>query len=96
MKFRKRNPVYSLIKRSQTVNLTRVRLGLSGLKSQRFTYNLVDIPSCDHCLTANETLLYDLLECPTYTAARQVLFHDLLRILPNHILNSTNQLCVVT
>ena len=92
MKFRKRNPVYSLIKPSQNANLTRIGLGPSGLKSQRFTYNLVDNPSCDHCITANGTPLHYLLECPAYTAARQALFHDLRILLPIHILSSTNQL----
>ena len=43
--------------------LTRIRLGLSALNTQRCKYNLIDSPSCDLC-TQDETPLHYFIYCP--------------------------------
>lgn len=40
--------------------IARIRMGLSGLNSQRFSYNLTDSPKCPNCPTFNETSIHFL------------------------------------
>jgi hypothetical protein len=43
---------YSLLHQGRgVVWLSRVRMGLSGLNSHRFTYNMIPSPECDKCHT---------------------------------------------
>ena len=51
--------------------LTRIRLGLSALNAQRFKYNLIDSPSCDHC-TQDETPIHYFIYCPAYSDHRNI------------------------
>ena len=57
--------------------LTRLRLGLSPLNFQRFTYNLTNDPFCPNCENTDETIEHFMLSCPAYTTARISLFNSL-------------------
>jgi hypothetical protein len=88
-----KNPVYSMIKHKQQLNLTRIRLGLSALNCQRFTYNLIENPICEICHIAAETPSHFLLECTAYDVSRQSLLFDLQNVIPNDIFYNKNSLC---
>jgi hypothetical protein len=53
--------------------ISRIRMGLSALNAQRFTYNLIESPICLLCNKASETPLHYLWECPAYMLARQIM-----------------------
>jgi hypothetical protein len=48
-------------------------MGLSGLNAHRFTYNLIDSPTCTLCSRGNETTLHYLWECTSHEVARQTM-----------------------
>jgi hypothetical protein len=50
--------------------ISRIRMGLSALNAQRFSYNLTESPVCLLCNNASETPLHYLWECPAHTLAR--------------------------
>ena len=49
---------------------TRLRLGLSHLRSHLFHHNLIDNPVCQFCNLEAETTSHYILRCPTYNAVR--------------------------
>ena len=55
--------------------LTRLRLGLSGLNTHRFKYNLHNSPICSLCHLAPEDTHHYFISCPTHGIARQHLFN---------------------
>ncbi len=67
------------------IHHTRLRLGLSHLKSHLFTYNLVQSPLCGCGLEAETTEHY-ILRCPTFGMARITMYHTLLEIVDHDIL----------
>ena len=86
--------------------LTRIRMGLSALNAQRFTYNFIDSPICEQCNQSAETPQHYFLACQSYVAARQTLL-DTLRLdhninifdqqhLLNTILNGTSNTIINT
>ena len=58
-------------------NHTRIRLGLSALNYQRFTYNLIENGNCSHCLNLKEDAKHFFLECPQYAVLRGRLVTEL-------------------
>ena len=57
------------------INLTRIRMQLSGLNAQRFNYNLIPNGTCDNCtLNSFETPFHYLWECPRYTTERNTFY----------------------
>jgi hypothetical protein len=72
-KCRKRNKLYSKFNGSKAVNHTRMRLGLSGLKAQRYEYNHVPNPTCEYCGARREDALHFLLQCRTFAHMRVTL-----------------------
>jgi hypothetical protein len=63
------------------INLTRIRLGLSGLSSQRHDYKHIDNPKCPTCGAKSEDPLHFFLLCPTYEGPRPPLLHGICNIL---------------
>ena len=63
------------------INLTRIRLGLSGLSSQRHDYNHIDTPVCPTCGAKSEDPLHFFLLCPTFEGPRPTLLHGICEIL---------------
>ena len=73
-----------------SVHHRRMRMGLSGLKHQRFTYNLVDNNICDTCGVDVENIHHFFFCCPTRLALSTELRHNLASLLSNRIIiNST-------
>ncbi len=67
------------------IHHTRLRLGLSHLKSHLFTYNLIPSPMCGCGLEAETTEHY-ILRCPTFGVARIEMYHTLVDILDFRLL----------
>ncbi len=68
--FRQANPLYSYEKENANIHHTRLRLGLSHLRSHLFTYNLSNDSLCQQCNLENETIEHYLIRCPAYTIPR--------------------------
>ena len=79
--FRQVNPFYSYEKGNANIHHTRLRVGLSHLRSHLFTYNLIDDPMCQHCYLENETTEHYVLRCPTFTVQRMLYLQGLTNIL---------------
>jgi hypothetical protein len=68
-----RNPYYKTHKGKGGVWLARMRMGLSALNEQRFTYNLIDNPLCLKCGQKPETNIHFIWECQSYAQERVVM-----------------------
>ncbi len=68
--YRQVNPFYAYEKENANVHHTRLRLGLSHLRSHLFTYNLSNDPLCQQCKLENETIEHYLLRCPSFTVPK--------------------------
>ncbi len=79
--FRQVNPFYAYEKENANVHHTRLRLGLSHLRSHLFTYNLIDDPLCQNCFLEDETTEHYVLHCPSYTVPRMLYLQELINIL---------------
>ena len=64
------NPLYHHDSSKAAINHTRIRLGLSGLSSQRFDYNHINDPRCLTCGAENEDPVHFFMLCPTYDGPR--------------------------
>ncbi len=79
--FRQVNPFYAYEKENANIHHTRLRLGLSHLRSHLFTYNLIDDPMCQHCFLEDETTEHYVLHCPAFTVPRMLYLQELINIL---------------
>ena len=59
------------------INLSRIRMGLSGLNAQRKKYRFIQDGSCPTCGFRSETPLHYFLVCQSYAAQREQLIQDL-------------------
>jgi hypothetical protein len=66
----KLNRLYHHDTSQAAINHTRIRLGLSGLSSQRFDYNHINDPRCLTCGARNEDPIHYFMLCPTYDRPR--------------------------
>jgi hypothetical protein len=57
--------------------LARIRMGLSGLNSHRFTYNHINSPSCTTCNKGSETPLHYFWACTNHTPARNKMMEEI-------------------
>jgi hypothetical protein len=64
------NVLYHLLSSKAAINHTRIRLGLSGLASQRFDYKHITDPKCIQCNAKSESPAHYFLMCPSYAAQR--------------------------
>ena len=77
--------------------VTQFRLGLSPLRNELFTYNIIDNPFCPSCGDKIENLNHYLFECDAYSVPRVTLFADLTALcdeisrLYNIVLDLTSQ-----
>jgi hypothetical protein len=79
----KLNTLYHYGANKSAINQTRMRLGLSGLSFQRFSYNHIDNPKCLNCNAPKEDPTHYFLLCPVYAEQREELLlnvTDLLHI----------------
>jgi hypothetical protein len=72
----KKNKLYPKFNGYKAINHTRMRLGLSGLKAQRYDYNHVTSPKCDYCGARKEDPMHFLLQCRVFSTMRTVLLND--------------------
>ena len=63
----KPNPLFHHNSSKPAINQTRIRLGLSGLSSQRNDYNHIPDPKFPSCNAKVENPTHFFLTCPTYT-----------------------------
>ena len=71
------NSMYLYGNDSEAIQLSRIRMGLSALSSQRKHYHLINDGSCTACQYRSESPLHLFLLCPVYAAQRINLFMDL-------------------
>ena len=72
----KKKKLYSKFNGVGAINHTRMRLGLSGLKAQRFEYKHVPLPTCDLCGARREDELHYFLQCRTFAPMRIILLNN--------------------
>jgi hypothetical protein len=77
----KTNPLFHHSNTKEAINHTRIRLGLSGLASQRYEYNHIDSPRCTRCPENMEDPIHFFLLCPVYEDARTELIQNVCEIL---------------
>jgi hypothetical protein len=77
----KPNPLYHHNSSKAAINQTRIRLGLSGLSSQRFDYNHINDPRCLTCGAENEDPVHYFMLCRTYDGPRPKFLTDICDIL---------------
>ena len=77
----KSNKLFSRYSGRAAVNHTRIRLGLSGLASQRHDYNHIDDPRCLTCNATCEDPIHYFLLCPTYEISRADFLEEICQIL---------------
>jgi hypothetical protein len=75
------NHLYHLYSSKAATNHTRIRLGLSGLASQRFHYNHITDPKCIKCDAKVEDPVHYFLSCPQYATHRVELINEICHIL---------------
>ncbi len=81
------NPLHMFELGNANIYLTRMRLGLSHLKSHLFTYNLIDSPLCG-CGLEPETVDHYILRCPVFGLARIEMYHRMIDILDDHLMTT--------
>ena len=67
-----------------SIQLSRMRMGLSGLNFHRFLYNFIDSPVCLHCFSPVEDVAHFLNVCPHFAAHRQKLVTQLALLIPSY------------
>jgi hypothetical protein len=77
----KTNSLFHHSNSKEAINHTRIRLGLSGLASQRFEYNHIDNPKCTRCPENIEDPIHFFLLCPVFEDARADLIRNVCEIL---------------
>jgi hypothetical protein len=73
----KKIKLYSMFYGKKAILHTRIRLGLSGLKSQRHDYKHVLHPTCDYCGARKEDAMHYLLQCRVFAVMRTVLITEI-------------------
>jgi hypothetical protein len=74
-------PLYHHNCSSASINHTRIRLGLSGLSSQRHDYHHIPTSICPTCAARKEDPNHFFILCPTYSIPRQVFLQSICDIL---------------
>jgi len=65
------------------INLSRMRMGLSGLNAHRKQYNFINFSTCPKCQARKEDVVHYLLQCHAYAAQRTEMVADLSLLVPN-------------
>ena len=71
------NPLYHQSPSNAFINQTRIRLGLSGLSSQRHDYKHITDPKCQTCNARKEDPFHYFVLCPTYNGQRPPLLEGI-------------------
>ena len=65
------------------INLSRIRMGLSGLNAHRKQYHFINFSTCLQCQAKKEDTFHFLMQCPAYAAPRAEMINSLSVIVPN-------------
>jgi len=65
------------------IQISRMRMGLSGLNAHRKRYHFIENSNCPNCRSRIEDSVHFLLECPAYAALRVDMMADLQNIIPS-------------
>ncbi len=83
----KPNRLYSSLDSRANTHHTRMRLGLSSLKQQLYSYNIIDDQLCEKCsCECPETTTHFFLHCTKYSVERQSLYNSISHLLPDDLL----------
>jgi hypothetical protein len=77
----KTNVLYHEGSSRAAINHTRMRLGLSGLSSQRKDYNHIDNPKCQRCSAPCEDTHHYFILCPAFSIPRVNFLENICQIL---------------
>ena len=69
-----------------SVHHTRIRLGLSPLKQQLYSFGIITSPMCENCDLEEESAILYFLHCPKFSAQQTVLLVNSCSILPFDVL----------
>ena len=69
------------------VQISRMRMGLSGLNAHRKSYHFIEYSTCDKCNARQEDSKHFLLECPAYAAHRMEMIGLLTDLVPDKTLS---------
>ncbi len=83
------NPLHN-VDNGGNMHQTRLRLGLSHLRSHLFHHNLIDNPICQFCNLEAETTSHYILRCPTYNAVRVRFLMGLTNLLDRNYIAGLN------
>ncbi len=84
------NSLYNIEIEEGNKHHTRMRLGLSHLRSHLYYYGLINDPICQFCNIEPETVDHYVLRCPSFHAARVNYLTGLLANLDGGFLNNLN------
>ena len=70
----KPNPIYQSGMGHAFINLSRIRMGLSGLKSQLYEHGIIPNNYCINCPNTAETPIHYFIECPRFAVQRELYF----------------------
>ena len=79
----KPNPIYQSGMGHAFINLSRIRMGLSGLKSQLYEHGIIPNNYCINCPNTPETPIHYFIECPRFAVQRELYFRELRHTYPN-------------
>ena len=88
--FRTSNKLFNIELENGNISHTRLRLGLSHLRSHLFYYGLIDNPQCQFCGIEPETTAHYILRCPSFHASRLNYLMGSVANLDGGFLNSLN------
>ena len=64
------NKAYLWCNDHASINLSRIRMGLSALKQQRKAFHFIESGSCSYCNANRESISHYFLHCPNFAALR--------------------------
>ena len=73
------------------INLSRLRMGLSGLNAHRKRYHFIDYSTCPKCHAKKEDSIHYLLQCPAYAVQRAELITSLQQLLPEVLFTNASR-----
>ena len=79
------NSMYMFKDSTSAINLSRIRMGLSGLNSHRKKYHFIDDSKCPNCACKTETPIHFFLFCPKNAALTLQLIQDICTAAPTRI-----------
>jgi len=74
--------LFQTFNKPMSKHITQMRMGLSALRDQLFSYGIVNDPVCQYCFSEIEDPCHFLLRCSEFSNKQAELFVDLLEFAP--------------